>query len=46
MERLEGTTILTGVVVDQARLSSLIGQTQELGLELLSVEQTAESGES
>ena len=46
MERLEGTTILTGVVVDQARLSSLIGQTQELGLDLLSVEQTAESGES
>ena len=40
MERLEGTTVLTGDVVDQARLSSLISQIQELGLELVSVDQT------
>jgi hypothetical protein len=45
MERLEGTTVLTGEVVDQARLFGLIGQIQELGLELLSIDQTAESGE-
>ena len=46
MERLEGTTVLTGDVVDQARLSSLISQIQELGLELVSVVQIAASDES
>jgi hypothetical protein len=46
MERLEGTTVLTGVMVDQARLSSLINQIQELGLELVSVDQTEERDES
>ena len=46
MERLEGTTVLTGEVVDQARLSGLISQIQELGLELVSVAQIAPSGES
>jgi hypothetical protein len=46
MERLEGTTVLTGEVVDQVRLYSVISQIQELGLELVSVDQTAEGGES
>ena len=45
MERLEGTTVLTGNIVDQTRLSSLISQIQELGLELVSVVQTEASDE-
>ena len=46
MERLKGMTIVTGRVGDQAQLIGLIGQVQELGLELVSVEQTdpAETG--
>jgi hypothetical protein len=46
MERLGGTTILTGEVADQVRLSGLISQIQDLGLELVSVEQTEKGGES
>lgn len=42
MERVEGTTVLTGKVIDQAQLHGFIARTEELGLELLSVEQTAE----
>ena len=41
MERVEGTTVLTGRVVDQAQLHGFIERCEELGLELLSVEQTA-----
>jgi hypothetical protein len=37
MERLAGTTVLTGPVTDQAHLHGLIERTQELGLELVSV---------
>jgi len=37
MERLAGTTVLTGNVVDQAHLVGLIERTQELGLELVSI---------
>ena len=37
MERLAGTTVLTGNVIDQAHLVGLIEQTQELGLELVSI---------
>jgi hypothetical protein len=42
MERVEGTTVLTGKVIDQAQLHGLIARTEELGLELICVEQTAE----
>jgi hypothetical protein len=41
MERIEGTTTLTGQVVDQAQLHGYIERFEELGLELLSVEQMA-----
>ena len=37
MERLAGTTVLTGRVIDQAHLVGLIQRTQELGLELVSI---------
>jgi len=37
IERRAGTTVLTGTVTDQAHLHGLIQQTQELGLELLSI---------
>ena len=41
MERVEGTTVLWGRVIDQAQLHGYIERCEELGLELLSVEQTA-----
>jgi hypothetical protein len=41
MERVEGTTVLVGEVIDQAQLHGFIERTEELGLELLSVEQTS-----
>ena len=43
MERVEGTTVLTGRVIDQAQLHGFIERFEELGLELLTVEQTGES---
>ena len=39
MERVEGTTVLTGRVIDQAQLHGFIERLEELGLELLSVKQ-------
>jgi hypothetical protein len=39
MERVEGTTVLTGRVLDQAQLHGYIERLEELRLELLSVEQ-------
>ena len=39
MERTEGTTVMTGGVRDQAMLHGLIERIEELGLELLSVQQ-------
>jgi hypothetical protein len=39
-----GTTVLTGSVVDQAQLHGFIERIEELGLELVTVEQTAPSG--
>ena len=42
MEQVEGTTVLSGVVVDQAQLHGYIERFEELGLELLSVEQTSQ----
>jgi hypothetical protein len=46
MERVEGTTVLKGKVIDQAQLHGLIARTEELGLELLCVEQTAEPAQA
>jgi hypothetical protein len=42
MERVRGTTVLSGEVIDQAQLHGFIERIEELGLELLSVEQTSE----
>ena len=41
LTRADGTTVLTGEVVDQAHLVGLIQQAQELSLEIVSVEQVA-----
>ena len=43
MERVEGTTVMTGKVIDQAQLHGYIERFEELGLELLTVEQTGEA---
>ena len=43
MDRVAGTTILTGRVIDQAHLHGLIQRTQELGLELISIQPEDES---
>jgi len=45
MERVEGTTVLTGRVLDQAQLHGYIDRFEELGLALLNVEQTSGRGE-
>jgi hypothetical protein len=42
MERVEGTTVLTGTVVDQAQLHGYIDRLAELGLDLLRIEQLGE----
>jgi hypothetical protein len=42
MERVEGTTVLTGTVVDQAQLHGYIERLAELGLHLLGIEQLDE----
>jgi hypothetical protein len=42
MYRVAGTTVLTGRVVDQAQLHGFIERIEELGLELLSLQQTRE----
>jgi hypothetical protein len=42
MEQVAGTTVLTGCVVDQARLHGFIERIQELGLELLEIQQVKE----
>ncbi len=46
MERIAGTTVLTGRVIDQAHLHGLIQRTQELGLELISLQPAEESDET
>jgi hypothetical protein len=43
MDRIAGTTVLTGRVIDQTHLHGLIQRTQELGLEPISV-QPADEG--
>ena len=40
----DGLTVLTGTVVDQAHLHGLIDRVGDLGLELVSVNATAEPG--
>ena len=39
MEQVDGTTVLTGNVIDQAQLHGFIERLEELGLELLAVTQ-------
>jgi len=41
MSRVGGTTVLTGNVVDQAHLHGLIERIEELGLELVQIQQMA-----
>jgi hypothetical protein len=45
MDRVAGTTVLTGSVIDQAHLHGLIQRTQDLGLELISVEPADEGSD-
>jgi hypothetical protein len=42
LERIAGTTVLTGPVVDQAHLHGVIARIQELGIELVSVNPASE----
>jgi len=42
MDRVGGTTVLSGRVIDQAHLHGLLQRTQELGLELISLQQADE----
>jgi len=43
MGRVTGTTVLTGPVRDRAQLHGFIERIEELGLELVSVQQTGDS---
>ena len=45
MDRVAGTTVLTGTVIDQAHLHGLLQRTQELGLELISIQPADESSD-
>jgi hypothetical protein len=42
MQQVAGTTVFTGPVIDQAQLHGYIERIEELGLELVSVEQRSE----
>ena len=42
LERVRGTTVLAGKVRDQAQLYGLIERIEDLGLELVSVQQASE----
>ena len=44
LQRRKGTTVLAGRLVDQAQLSGVLAQIQELGLELVSVNQPQRRG--
>jgi hypothetical protein len=37
LERIQGNTVLTGAVLDQAHLHGVIERMQELGIELVSL---------
>ena len=41
LERVSGTTVVSGVVRDQAHLHALLERVQELGLELVSLNPTS-----
>ena len=43
MKRAQGTTVITGLVIDQAQLHGFIERIHELGLDLLSVEHLTEA---
>ena len=43
MEQTEGTTVISGEVIAQAQLHGFIERIEELGLELVSVEQMSPS---
>jgi hypothetical protein len=45
LERIAGTTVLSGSVTDQAQLHGYIARVEELGLELVSIRQTGEPGD-
>ena len=45
MDWVAGTTVLTGPVIDQAHLHGLLQRTQELGLELISIQPADESSD-
>ena len=45
MDRVAGTTVLTGRVIDQVHLHGLIQRTQELGLELISLQPADEESD-
>ncbi len=44
LDRSDGTTVLTGSVLDQAQLHGFIERIEELGLELVAVEQMTPQG--
>ena len=45
MDQVAGTTVLTGRVIDQVHLHGLIQRTQELGLELISIQPAGEGSD-
>jgi hypothetical protein len=45
LERISGTTVLSGSVLDQAQLHGYIARVEELGLEIVSIKQTAEAAD-
>ncbi len=45
LDRVAGTTVLTGCVIDQAHLHGLLQRTQELGLELISIQPAGEGSD-
>jgi hypothetical protein len=45
MDWVTGTTVLTGRVIDQVHLHGLLQRTQELGLELISIQPADESSD-
>jgi hypothetical protein len=45
LERVSGTTVLSGSVLDQAQLHGYIARVEELGLEIVSIKQTAEAAD-
>ena len=44
MDRVAGTTVLTGTVIDQAHLHGLLERIQDLGIELVSIGSADEEG--